>query len=418
MFFRSGRDGKAAGARRPGRIALVVIAGLMGLPLAAPAHADAGFRKFLSDFYQVAAKSGVTRQTYEAVFRGINEPDPVVLERARYQPEFTSQVWDYLDGRVTEDNIRNGQKLRAEYDRWLDIIESRFGVDRDILLAIWAIESLYGEYLTRPNSLHHVGQALATLAYADKRRAKFARQQLVAALKIVQNGDITPDGLRGSWAGAMGHTQFIPTSYEAWAVDIDGNGRRDVWNSVPDALASAANLLKRNGWVPGRTWGYEVVLPRGFNTSLADKDGYTIRDFERMGVKRPGGRPFTGTGDNAVLKLFAGPEGPAFLMLRNFYILKRYNNADTYALAVGHLADRIAGFGPIVQPWPRGYTPLDEAGRKALQVLLTRSGHYDGEIDGRIGPMSRRAIIDWQRANGLKPDGNPSQELLTRMRRS
>ncbi|MCB1385205.1 MAG: lytic murein transglycosylase [Nitratireductor sp.] len=383
-----------------------------------PAAADAGFRKWIQDFYGTAAKSGITRKTYNAVFDGITDVDQQVIEKANYQPEFSSEIWDYLDARVTKFTVAKGQEMRQKYKRWLDVIERRYGVDRDVLLAIWSIETIYGDYLTRPDSTHHLGQALATLAYKDKRRAKFARTQLIAALKIVQNGDIPASQLRGSWAGAMGHTQFIPTSYQAWAVDIDGNGKRDIWNFPPDALASSANLLHRNGWVKGQTWGYEVVLPKGFNGKLEGRDGYKIRDFEKLGVRRPNGKPFGNQSANAVLRFPGGRDGPAFLMMRNFYVLKRYNNADKYALAVGHLADRIAGGGPIVQNWPRGYVPLDDDGRVEVQKHLKRLGLYDGNVDGNIGSGSRAAIREFQKRHGMKADGQPKDEVLKKLRAS
>jgi membrane-bound lytic murein transglycosylase B len=383
---------------------------------ASPAWSDAGFQKWISDFYSVAAKNGISKKTYNAVFAGVSEPDQLVLDRAGFQPEFNSHIWDYLDARVTKFTVSTGQEMRRKYAKVLNLIESRYGVDQDILLAIWSIETIYGEYLKRPDAVHHIGQALATLAYSDKRRAKYARTQLIAALKIVQNGDITADQLVGSWAGAMGHTQFIPTSYQAWAVDIDGNGKRDVWNSPADALASAANLLKKNGWIPGQTWGYEVELPKGFNTSIANKNGYTIRDFQKMGAKRPNGKPFANLSSNAVLKFPGGTDGPAFLMMRNFYVLKNYNNADKYALAVGHLADRIAGGGPIVQNWPRGYIPLNDDERMEAQKHLLRLGFYDGEIDGNIGSGSRKAILEFQKSKGMKADGFPSRSVLDKLR--
>ncbi|MGB7285568.1 MAG: lytic murein transglycosylase [Salaquimonas sp.] len=381
------------------------------------ASADAGFRNWINGFYSTAAKSGISKKTYNSVFSGITEPDQLVLERANFQPEFTSEVWDYLDARVTKFTVSEGQKLRVQYKKWFDIIERKFGVDRDILLAIWSIETIYGEYLKRENSTHHIGQALATLAYKDKRRSKYARTQLVAALKIVQNGDVSADELRGSWAGAMGHTQFIPTSYQAWAVDIDGNGRRDVWNSPPDALASAANLLKKNKWVSGQTWGYEVEVPKSLY-SLKDKSGYKISDFVKKGAKRPNGKPLGNLGSNAVLKFPGGTNGPAFLMMKNFYVIKRYNNADKYALAVGHLADRIAGGGPIIQNWPRGYIPLSDEERFEAQKHLLRLGFYDGEIDGNIGSGSRKAIEAFQKRAGMKVTGFPSREVLAKLRSS
>lgn len=382
------------------------------------ALADAGFRKWINSFASVAEKNGIKRSTYNSVFKGVTKIDEEVLTKARYQPEFVAKVWDYIDSRVTSWTIETGQKKRVELKGWLDKIEAKYGVDRDIVLAIWSMESTYGEYLKRPGAVHHIGRALATLAYKDKRRKKFARQQLIAALKIIQNGDISAKGMVGSWAGAMGHTQFIPTSYQAWAVDINGDGKRDVWNFAPDALASTANLLKKNGWVKGQTWGYEVKLPRGFNTKRANKNGFTIADFKKMGVKRANGKPFPRTKDKAVLKLLGGKTGPAFLMLKNFYVLKRYNNADKYALGVGHLADRIQGAGPFIQKWPRGYKSLSEDERREVQKKLAALGFYNGDIDGNIGSGSRKAIKSWQQKVGLTSDGFPSRVVLDKLRKS
>lgn len=397
-------------------LALMMCVAVIGGPT--QANADAGFIKWINSFASVATKNGIKRSTYKAVFKDVRTIDEEVLTKARYQPEFTSKVWDYLDSRVTSWTVETGQKKRVELKKWLDVIEAKFGVDRDIVLAIWSMESTYGEYLKRPGAVHHIGRALATLAYKDKRRKKFARQQLIAALKIIQNGDISAKGMVGSWAGAMGHTQFIPTSYQAWAVDINGDGKRDVWNFAPDALASAANLLKKNGWVKGQTWGYEVKLPRGFNFKLANKNGYKVSDFKKIGVKRANGKPFPRTSDKAVLKLLGGKTGPAFLMLRNFYVLKRYNNADKYALGVGHLADRIQGGAPLIQKWPRGYKSLSEVERREVQRKLAKLGFYDGEIDGNIGSGSRKAIKNWQIKTGIKPDGFPSRVVLDKLRKS
>ncbi|MCB1461075.1 MAG: lytic murein transglycosylase [Nitratireductor sp.] len=399
-------------------VALVLIVIMAGLALEPrSAAADAGFVKWIRDFRAQAAKAGISTRTYNAVFAGITEPDPEVIEAARYQPEFTSEVWDYIDSRITESIIRRGRELSVQYKTWLDRIEAKFDVDRHVLLAIWSMETSYGEALEKKTGIRNVARSLATLGYADSRRAKFARSQLIAALKIVQAGDVSAKGLTGSWAGAMGHTQFIPTSYLAWAVDIDGDGHRNVWGSPPDALASAANLLRKNGWRSGETWGYEVTLPPGFNTKLEDRDGITLAKWARMGVKRTNGRAFPRPGDKAVLKLPAGRKGPAFVMVRNFYVLKRYNNADKYALTVGLLADELAGYGGLVNDWPRGYTPLDEAGRMEMQRQLLRLGFYDGEVDGKFGPASKKAVLDYQKARGLTPDGFPSKELLAKLRR-
>jgi len=381
-----------------------------------PSFADAGFQKWIRGFYSVAAKHGVKKSVYNAVFKGITAPDPEVIKAANYQPEFVSKVWDYLDTRVTESTIKNGLKMKAKYKVWLDKIEPKFGVDRHILLAIWSMESSYGEALKKKTGIRRIARSLATLAYLDKRRRKFARSQLIAALKIVQRGDVSAQGLVGSWAGAMGHTQFIPTSYQTWAVDIDGDGRRNVWTSPPDALASSANLLRKNGWRSGQTWGYEVKLPKGFNYKNVNRDGLSLGRFAKMGVRRVNGKPFPRAGDKAVLKLLGGRKGPAFVMVRNFYVLKRYNNADKYALAVGHLADRLRGYGTFAKDWPRGYIPLKEDERKELQVQLTRRGLYDGEIDGKIGSGSRAAIVKYQKKRGLDPNGYASKAVLAKMK--
>ncbi len=227
---------------------------LQGIALASalfavPTHAsaDEGFKKWIREFFPQAARAGITRQTYMAAFDGVNEPDPEVLRKAKYQPEFRSTIWDYLDSRVNPYTVQTGQEVAARHSNMLAAIEKHFGVSRWVLLAIWSMETNYGAVLDREDRLHYVPRALATLAYADSKRAKFARSQLVAALKILQAGDISRDQLTGSWAGAMGHTQFIPTSYHLYAIDADGNGKRDIWNSIPDALATAANLLNHHG---------------------------------------------------------------------------------------------------------------------------------------------------------------------------
>ncbi len=400
------------------RTLLILTIGLVSLSSSpVETKADVKFQNWINGFYSTAAKKGIKRKTYNAVFAGIKSPIPEVLKSARFQPEFTSKIWDYLDQRVRESIIRDGQQLKKEYKSWLDKIERKYGVDRHIVLAIWSMESSYGEALKKEGRLHRVAGALATLAYADKRRAKFARSQLVAALKIVQDGDISAKGLMGSWAGAMGHTQFIPTSYQAWAVDIDGNGRRDIWNSAPDALASAANLLKKNGWRSGKTWGYEVKLPNRFSVKKNANKTRTIDQWKKLGVLRVQNKNFPRGSDKAVLKVFAGSKGPTFLMLKNFFVLKRYNNADKYALAVGHLADRLRGGKGLVQPWPRGYTPLSETQAKKLQVHLSRLGFYEGKIDGNIGSGSRAAIIAVEKHFGFKTKGYASKELLVKLKR-
>lgn len=380
------------------------------------ALADKKFEAWIDGFYNYARTKGISKSVYKSAFKGITSPDPEILELTRYQPEFTQEMWMYFDPRVNDKSISKGREMKVKWSSWLGRIERRFGVDRHMLLAIWSMETSYGKALEKPKSLRNVFRSLATLAYADKKRRKFARTQLIHALKIVQSGTMPAAKLTGSWAGAMGHTQFIPSSYNAWAVDMDGDGRKDIWKSVPDALATAANLLRKNGWKTGKTWGYEVVIPSSVAKSRIGKTK-TIAQWRKLGVKRANGKAFPRGGDKAVLKRLAGARGPAFLLLRNFYILKRYNNADKYALAVGHLADRIAGYGEFSRDWPRKYPKMNEDDRMEIQRHLARIGLYDGKIDGAIGSGSRKAIRKVQQRYGMTPDGYASQKLLSRLRR-
>jgi membrane-bound lytic murein transglycosylase B len=397
------------------RLANVATAALFGLGLlASPAFADAGFERWVASFRQTAAENGISRSTYDRAFRGVDSIDPEVLEKARFQPEFTAPVWDYFDNRVHEDSVANGRAMAKKYKATLDKIEKRFGVDRYILLAIWSMESNYGEILKNDKVMRNVVRSLSTLAYADKRRAKFARTQLIAALKILQTGDIDESHLTGSWAGAMGHTQFIPTSYQAYAVDFDGNGKRDIWGSVPDALATAANLLRKNGWQAGKTWGYEVDLPAG---RKFPSGSLSLSKWQSLGVTRANGKPFRHGSDKAELKALDGRSGPAFLATKNFFVLKAYNNADKYALAVGLLADEIAGYGGLVRDWNRPFTKLSFAEKQELQERLSTLGYYDGKFDGKIGEGSKTAIRAFQAQAGLTQDGHPSMEVLSRLRK-
>ncbi|MGH6762419.1 MAG: lytic murein transglycosylase [Phyllobacterium sp.] len=395
-------------------IALTATAGLALSIVTGSAFADAGFQRWIADFRSVAAKSGVSTSTYNRAFTGVTTPDPEVLEKARYQPEFTAPVWDYIDNRVNENSVATGQQMQRKWGRWLDRIEKAYGVDKTVLLAIWSMETNYGEAMQREDIMRDAVRSLATLAYADKRRAKYARTQLISAMKILQSGDIDRSHLTGSWAGAMGHTQFIPTSYQAYAVDADGDGKRDIWSSVPDALATAANLLRKNGWEPGRTWGYEVVLPPGRKFPTGS---LTLAQWQKLGVVRANGKAFPRGAEKAELKVLDGREGPAFLMTRNFFVIKRYNNADKYALGVGLLADQIAGYPGLRRDWNRPFTPITMKEREELQQHLSQLGYYSGKIDGKIGSGSRDAIQRFQSRMGLTPDGHPSKEVLSVLRR-
>lgn len=397
---------------RRSALTLLLSAGLFAQ--AGVARADARFQKWVADFYETAAEAGITKSTYQKAFSGVKTPDPDVLEKAAYQPEFKHKIWDYLDSRVNPYTVRIGQEMAAKHGRTLAALERHFGVDRNILLAIWSMESNYGAVLEKSERLHYVPRALATLAYADKKRAKFARTQLIAALKIIQRGDIDAADMTGSWAGAMGHTQFIPTSYLIYAVDADGNGHRDIWNSVPDALATAANLLAKNGWQAGKTWGYEIVVPKG--GSKYSGQTKTLAQWAKLGFTRPNGSGFKNGADRAELKLPANG-GPGFLMTKNFFVIKRYNASDSYAMGVGMLADQLAGYSGVKQRWPRPDGTLDITEKFELQTRLKELGYYEGEVDGNFGSGSKAAIQAFQNRMGLAADGEPSQQLLKALRR-
>ncbi|AQS41343.1 MAG: Lytic murein transglycosylase [Candidatus Tokpelaia hoelldobleri] len=399
-----------------GRRQFLFIAGAIfaaaGLP--GTAHGANSFQTWLNNFQNTAAQAGITAATWKRAVAGITTPDMEVLQKAQTQPEFTDPAWNYFDNRVNEHTVQTGQAHARQWAKWLDAIEKRFGVSRNILLAIWSMETGYGEVMKRDDIMRDAIRSLATLAWGDSKRARYARTQLIAALKILQRGDIDRAHLRGSWAGALGHTQFIPTSYLAYAVDMDGDGRRNIWTSVPDALASAANLLARNGWKNNETWGYEVILPA---MARFPADSLTIAQWRQLGLKRANGRPFPAASQKATLKLPDGHSGPVFLVTGNFFTLKRYNNADRYALAVGLLADRIGGYNSPVRDWQRPFTALNHSERQELQQRLAALGLYSGKIDGKTGNETRRAIEAFQRRMKQPVDGYPGREVLNLLQR-
>lgn len=376
---------------------------------------EQSFVSWLNTFENEAKDQGITDRTWKIAFSDINTPDETVLERAAYQPEFVQEIWEYLDTRVNRLSVKRGLEVEPEVESTLELLKQRFGVDRSILLAIWSMETNYGAVLQRRDRLHYVPQALATLGWGDRKRSKFASNQLIAALQILQAGDVRRENLLGSWAGAMGHTQFIPTSYLAYAVDIDGDGRRDIWDSVPDALGTAANLLVKNGWRSGKAWGYEVVLPAGVGKYAEETK--TLSEWSQLGIYRTGGKAFPRPDDKAILKVLAGENGPGFLMLKNFFVLKRYNNSDKYALAVGLLADRLKGLNGVDQPWPRPVDSLTADEKIELQQLLKLKGFYDGEIDGQLGSGSRAGIREFEKKAGLQVNGMPTRTVLESLRK-
>ena len=376
---------------------------------------ESDFQKWIASYKRTAVAQGVSPQLYDRVFKGMT-PDPQIKKSAENQPEFTRAIWQYLDKAVSEDRVLHGRRMVDEWSDWLDKIEAKYGVNRHVVLAIWGMESSYGRILDNKSIVRSTPRALATLAYNGGRRGKYARKQLIAALKILQNGDVSPAQMQGSWAGAMGHTQFIPTTYQDYAVDITGDGKRDIWNSIPDALASTAAYLNEMGWQSGQTWGYEVTLPKNFDYHLSNqRKQQSVASWGKLGVKRANGAEFPRGADMARLYTPAGAGGPAFLLLKNFYVIKRYNNSSAYALGVGHLSDRLLGLSGFDAEWPRGDRPLTLSERKALQKGLSEMGYKPGAIDGKIGQKTRRAIQAYQKASGLVPDGHDSIKLLNRL---
>ncbi|MEP3276072.1 MAG: lytic murein transglycosylase [Stappiaceae bacterium] len=388
---------------------------LLTLTTGTAVFADARFDKWVHGFWPQAKQAGISVSLYNDAFRGL-KPDPHVLKLAEKQPEFVTPIWDYVEKRVSKTRIENGQEKLKEWNRWIARIERTYGVDRHIFVSIWGLETAYGAVLQNKKIVRNNIRSLSTLAYGDRRRGKYAKRQLIETLKIVQNGEVALSDMTGSWAGAMGHTQFIPTTYQAYAVDIDGDGRRNVWTSVPDALASAAAYLKASGWEAGKTWGYEVKLPRGFNYSHADsKKKRPLSEWAKLGIKRAGGKAFPRPSDMGRLYLPAGARGPAFVMLKNFDVIKRYNNSNAYALAVGHLADRLRGGGTFATNWSKDYRPLSRKQIKQLQSRLNQRGYKAGTVDGKAGPGTRGAIRAFQRSAGLVPDGQPAVDVLQRL---
>lgn len=372
------------------------------------AFADTGFRQWVLKFKQIACASGIQPQTFDLAFKTVSTIDPEVLQKATYQPEFNAEPWAYFDNHIQEDAIYEGRKLAIKWQKYLKAIESRYGVQSSILLAIWSLETNFGAVLSRSDVMRDVIRSLATLAYADKRRAKYARAQLIAAMRLLQSGDIDRKHLQGSWAGALGHTQFIPTSYLKYGVDFDNDGHRDILNSIPDALASSANLLAKNGWQKGRTWFYEVSLP----DHPLPSNSHRIEYWQSLGIRRTNGSAFLNPQELALLKQPGGSKGPAFLVTHNFFVLKRYNNSDRYAFAVGLLADRISGNPAPVRDWYRPFQGVSFKERKEIQLRLQKLGYYSGRIDGKIGSASRKAIETFQLRHHMPINGYPSRQLF------
>ena len=373
---------------------------------------DLVFEDCLAGLRAKAANTGVTGDSFDQSTQGL-AADFSVLELLDAQPEFTTPIWDYLAALVDEQRVSDGQAMLQANAATLAQVSQRYGVDPQTVVAVWGVESDYGKTFGKRPLL----TSLATLSCFG-RRQEFFRGEFFATLNLLQAGDLKPEGLTGSWAGAFGHTQFMPTTYQRIAVDGDGDGRRDLVASIPDALASTANYLKQAGWRTGEPWGYEVKLPTGFDLALAGrKNKRPLSDWAARGVTRIDGTPVPASDAQAGVLLPAGVGGPAFLVFRNFDAIYSYNAAESYALAIATLSDRLRGGGPLVTPWPTDDPGLGRGERKQLQLLLLQRGHAIGEADGMIGTLTRRAIVAEQQRLGLQPqDGRAGKKILDALR--
>ncbi len=376
-----------------------------------PAYANDAFERCLAQLRQQTSGHGVSRNTFDRHTRGL-EPDMAVVGFLDAQPEFRTPIWDYLAGLVDEERVTDGRARLAEWASTLAAIEREFGVDPAVVVAVWGVETDYGRIFGR----RPLVTSLATLSCFG-RRQEFFRGEFFNALKILEDGHVAPDRLVGSWAGAFGHTQFMPSTFRRLAVDFTGDGRRDLMDSVPDALASTANFLKRAGWRTGEDWGVEVILPAGFDVGQAGRrNKLAVSEWARRGVRRADGQALSGGERQAGLILPAGREGPTFLVFRNFDAIHSYNPAESYALAIAHLTDRIRGGGPFITAWPTDDPGLSRAERREVQQRLIDQGYQVGEVDGILGTNTRRAIRDWQQSRGLEADGRAGRALLNRLR--
>jgi len=347
--------------------------------------------------------------------RGVITPakiNPLALERDANQPEFTKPVWSYVDGAASDARISGGRNKMTEVDPVLDVIENRYRVPREVLTAIWGLETSYGRILGK----HDIIDSLSTFAF-EGRRKEFGEKQLYALLDLLASGDVRREQLTGAWAGAMGMTQFIPTTFRDYAVDLDGNGNKDLWTDPGDALASAANYISRSGWRAGEPVMTEVKLPATFDYSVTDSAKKTINDWTGVGVVPVSGQRWSREAGFLEAKLIApgGSKGPKFLTFKNFDVLKRYNNSTSYVMGISVLSDALARKPGIQQDWPRGDKLLSFSDKKEMQQKLTDLGYSTNGVDGRIGPNSRRAIRAWQAANGLTADGYMEQRLFKRL---
>jgi membrane-bound lytic murein transglycosylase B len=372
---------------------------------------DKRFRVFIEGLWPDAKAHGVSRAVFDEAFAHVAF-DPSVVARTEKQPEFVRPVWEYLAGAVSAQRVARGKEEAAAYEAWLAKAQKRYGVDSATILGIWGLETNFGAFCGGDNVI----RALASLAFV-RFRDDYFKDELTAALEILEEGDVTPAAMKGSWAGAMGQTQFMPSSFLKYAVDFEGHGRRDIWNSAADAIGSTANYLREHGWKADETWGFEVVLPQDFALTAADSSDYApFSAFAARGVTRADGRPLPKSGE-AQLLIPAGLSAPIFLTTPNFKVIKTYNNSTSYALAVALLGDQATGGPGLAGSWPVRDRALTLVQARDMQTRLKKMGYDVGKIDGKIGETGQTALRAYQEKHGLTPDGYPTFALLERIRK-
>ncbi len=381
---------------------------LMASSLVTPAHAD--FSDCVAGLRSGALAQGISADTFDSAMKGIT-PEPKVLELADNQPEFKTPIWDYLATLTDDEKVADGRAAMARYAQALTAAESRFGVDKYSIAAVWGVESDFG----KATGKWYLPQALSTLACQGSRRRDYFRGEFMATLKIIERGDLDPAELKGSWAGAFGQTQFMPSTYLRLAVDGDGDGRRNLVSSIPDALHSTANYLAKSGWQHGVPWGYEVQVPESYSGPSGRTAKQPVSSWEARGIRKIGGGALTG-GGSAGLLMPAGRSGPAFLVFKNYDAAYSYNGADSYALAISILSDRLRGKGGIEAEWPTDDAGLTRGQRRELQRLLTARGYDVGEPDGAIGQKTRDAISAIEASLSMPKRGRPGMKVLQALR--
>nr|WP_197747751.1 lytic murein transglycosylase [Acinetobacter sp. Marseille-Q1620] len=373
------------------------------------------FQSCLANLRSAAIASGVSASAYDRYTQNLT-PDYSVIDKLNYQPEFSTPIWDYMTGLVDQERVQKGQQKITQHRDVLNRVQAAYGVPVETVVAVWGVESNFGDI----SGKYPLLQSLGTLS-CEGRRQSYFRGEFFAAMRILQRGDLTEDQLKGSWAGAFGHTQFMPSTYEELAVDFDGDGRRDLVSSTPDALASTANFLKKRGWQTGMPWGFEVKVPQGMSVAgESRRNKKSLGYWSDQGITRVDGTPLIqgnlSESSSAGLMLPAGANGPAFLVFRNFDAIYSYNAAESYALAIAHLSDRLQGKGEFVTPWPTDDAGTSRAERREIQQYLLQKGYDIGEADGLVGDKTRQAIRQEQSKLGLNPTGRAGQKILRTLR--